>query len=1811
MKLKQLMSVILILCMVATTCVTFALPAVEDEYVSSSISFGYADGDTWTDTSSLEGGKKISAKISVSKTGDKATPIFILLIYKNGKMYDCDVVAQEIGSTPSVLKVSADVPADTEGCQAVAILWNNLEDMDSLCEASLFPKGCTKLRGLYLDGELIDGFDPDVTEYSYVVSEDAEKYPEFSWDVVDSSVKVTYTAPKSYPGTSVVTVEAADSSKTEYRVNYKSSAGEFYSDLKVADSAAGVPVFVSGGLVEGAPAYTDNANYLIKKIYDDRFVGMDVFRTPNAWNSNATYKSSTYNDEWFTFTARRAVKITIFKRTNTGKAKMEENGWTAEETVSPGFLNAPTGNPLVDRPHLCIFTKTFEAGKVNIPNGLTSSSPCIIGVEFAPIGGFPEDEGGNEGGGNEGGEGGEDTPDTPALTKALLSDIKVNGVSLEGFDSRTLEYTYTGEITGVDCPVVTCETAGEATAVVTDPTDLPGYTAITVTEGGVENTYKINYTTDVMFANIADADGNDNLSPDFVSGGLVVGAEAYPDRSYKIAEITDDRFVGMDVFRCPNGWYTDATFKSSTYKNDWFTFEAKRPVKVTMIKRTDTGKADMEANGWTYEVSDNTTIGYINVPTGATGNMTDRPHKHIFTKEFEAGTVNIPNTLTSNSPYIVAVEFAPWGGFAEGEEPEEPDTPVEPDTPEDTDTGLAVMKVKDGRDSIAIIVHDDGVEATTSYLNEALGENELKASVGLITGKIKDERLEYWREIFAEGNLNAESHSSTHTYMGQDNTKAETAIVKGTEMEIPVGKMEAELKGSQQFIRDNFGQPAYVLIRPGVGTITDLEGNTLKSTSDMAMEMMKDTYLAARSSGGKAFTQRGVDTIPPTNYYYMYTVYCDFDDTAEEWMKSIDEAVEKNGIVTYLYHTITEEEESNASNVVETDRFFPMLSEYVKEGKVWNPFYYEAVLYMKECESAQVSMETEGDTVKVTLTDALDNATFNYPLTVRVPVPADWETVSVSQGTRNEVAKTFTIGEENYVYANVVPDGGVATLKASTRETALATLSDLKLNGTSLEGFKSDKFSYVADFSNVGVNCPEITYVANGEATVVVTNPEKLTDKTIVTVTEGNVQNVYTIKYKTTGLISNIEVKEGTSVPVFAVGGLVEDAKAYSDRNYYISEIYDDKFVGMDMFMCPVGWTSNATYKSSTYTDDWFTFETKRDVKITILKRSATGKDAMIANGWKQKSSTNANGFLNAPTTTDQFHKESFTKVFTAGTVSIPNGLTNAPYIVAVEFAPWGGFSEDEEPEEPVEPEVPKATLSEIKVNGVGLEGFDAEIFEYTFEGEITGVDAPEVTYVANGEATAVVTDPTELPGSTVITVTEGGVENTYTINYTTAVMFTDIADADDDDTLSAVYVPGGLVEGGKAYSDKSYKIDNIYDERFVGMDLLSCPNGWNNNSTFTSKTYKDDWLTFNAKRPVRVTLIKRESTGKADMEADGWTYEATDSETGFINIRTGATNNMKDNFHKYLFTKEFEAGTVNIPNALTTYNQHVVAIEFAPWGGFAEDEEPEEPVEPEVIPATLTDIMVDGVSVEGFGSEVFEYTVEVPASQVNMPEVTFTTNGTATAEKEDTFELPGKTVITVSEGEATNIYTINYTLSQAVLATDFTCADADINNASYFESIYVPGGMQVDTPAYTSGSAVKTTYCIKAINDSRLVGADLIRGDMKLYNGDNSDVYEGTAISDFFTFKAARGVEVVILTVYNAGKDNFIDNGYAHTNDTAGFINVYSTRDNLHANSYSKHFDAGDTVEIPNVAEDGNRAVIIALIWDDWADPSAIPEEF
>ncbi|MBO5907076.1 MAG: hypothetical protein J6Q85_02855 [Clostridia bacterium] len=113
---------------------------------------------------------------------------------------------------------------------------------------------------------------------------------------------------------------------------------------------------------------------------------------------------------------------------------------------------------------------------------------------------------------------------------------------------------------------------------------------------------------------------------------------------------------------------------------------------------------------------------------------------------------------------------------------------------------------------------------------------------------------------------------------------------------------------------------------------------------------------------------------------------------------------------------------------VDVENALKLIAEYVDSGKVWNAHYEDAILYVREAQNATVTASGDENGITVILTDTMDNDIYNYPLTVRVTVPGDWEAVKITQGEKTSYAIVKYLDGKFVIDADIVPDGGEATL---------------------------------------------------------------------------------------------------------------------------------------------------------------------------------------------------------------------------------------------------------------------------------------------------------------------------------------------------------------------------------------------------------------------------------------------------------------------------------------------------------------------------------------------------------------------------------------------------------------------------------------------------------------------------------------------------------------------------------------------------------------------------------------------------------------
>ena len=112
--------------------------------------------------------------------------------------------------------------------------------------------------------------------------------------------------------------------------------------------------------------------------------------------------------------------------------------------------------------------------------------------------------------------------------------------------------------------------------------------------------------------------------------------------------------------------------------------------------------------------------------------------------------------------------------------------------------------------------------------------------------------------------------------------------------------------------------------------------------------------------------------------------------------------------------------------------------EHIARFGVWAPSYNELIQYLKEAQSAKVNIVDRNDTtVKISVTDSLDDYMFDQAITIKVDIPDGWTSVTATQGgvnipflalseykkTKNMTSAYCTI-EDGYLLIDVVPDAG-------------------------------------------------------------------------------------------------------------------------------------------------------------------------------------------------------------------------------------------------------------------------------------------------------------------------------------------------------------------------------------------------------------------------------------------------------------------------------------------------------------------------------------------------------------------------------------------------------------------------------------------------------------------------------------------------------------------------------------------------------------------------------------------------------------------
>jgi len=358
-----------------------------------------------------------------------------------------------------------------------------------------------------------------------------------------------------------------------------------------------------------------------------------------------------------------------------------------------------------------------------------------------------------------------------------------------------------------------------------------------------------------------------------------------------------------------------------------------------------------------------------------------------------------------------------------------------------------VMSAKGGAGGIVVIIHDDGAIATAEILDGLFEKYGLVGDVALLANRVWDNtaktpktaEVEKWQRILDTGRWKIVSHSMTHTWWGTATENADGSFSFADNE----AKVYDEVVGSQAALREAFpGQRVLTFAYPGFWTerqtYAKVDGKVSDELvrdfiySEASRELIDETYISARN----AYAQ---------NYPYLngegaewnYIASRQLGNSTGAAIADIYKARYQRFVVFFMHNVMEVPEDqlegfeypNNTMAAYYMDGICAELAKDVKKGYLWNTHYEDAVLYMREAQSATVSATGNSERVEITLKDGMDNEIYNYPLTVRMNIPDEWEAVRLTVGDRVSYVLPRVVDGLWVLDVDIVPDEGVAVIE--------------------------------------------------------------------------------------------------------------------------------------------------------------------------------------------------------------------------------------------------------------------------------------------------------------------------------------------------------------------------------------------------------------------------------------------------------------------------------------------------------------------------------------------------------------------------------------------------------------------------------------------------------------------------------------------------------------------------------------------------------------------------------------------------------------
>ena len=329
--------------------------------------------------------------------------------------------------------------------------------------------------------------------------------------------------------------------------------------------------------------------------------------------------------------------------------------------------------------------------------------------------------------------------------------------------------------------------------------------------------------------------------------------------------------------------------------------------------------------------------------------------------------------------------------------------------------------------------NDSGKFETLALLDKLYIEYGLVGGLGTVVKNLYTDKnytspktadVKKWQEFLDTGRWQIINHSMTHTTYCD--------FING-ERVVNEERLYNEIVRSSELLRQLFPGER-VLTYAMTGTQSAL-GNNASSDPDnireCERELIAEYYIGGRfkATGAVAYEDLQWNNLP-----YMLLSRSNLSFI----LNNIDKAANEGKFFMVYNHYVIEDEffdtvnESSWTNKSTAIALCERVAQYVNDGSVWNAHFEDAIMYMRERETATLSATYDSGKIKVNLTDEMDDTIYNHKLTVKLSVPEGWAAVRIIQGSEVSYAKVTEEFGEYYALVNILPDGGEATIEKAS-----------------------------------------------------------------------------------------------------------------------------------------------------------------------------------------------------------------------------------------------------------------------------------------------------------------------------------------------------------------------------------------------------------------------------------------------------------------------------------------------------------------------------------------------------------------------------------------------------------------------------------------------------------------------------------------------------------------------------------------------------------------------------------------------------------